>query len=152
MKKFFTKVLLAFVAIISFSVVSFHETDAHAASFTSVYQTAKNYLGTPYVYGATGPTSFDCSGFTSYVYKKAAKVTLPRTAQAQYNKYDHVSAKTVEKGDLVFFGASKLSISHVGMYIGNGKMIDAQNRGVVIEKINAPWWNAVGYAHVTDLD
>ncbi len=83
--------------------------------------------------------------------KKAAKITLPRTAQAQYNAYKHVSASKVTKGDLVFFGYSKHSISHVGLYVGNGKMIDAQNRGVVTEKVHAPWWHVVGYAHVTDF-
>lgn len=122
-----------------------------AASYSNVYKVAKSKLGSPYSWGAVGPNRFDCSGFTSYVYKKAAKVTIPRTAQAQYNKYKHVSWKNIQKGDLVFFGYSKGSISHVGLYVGNGKMIDAQNRGVVKEAVHAPWWHAVGYAHVTDF-
>lgn len=159
MKHFFVKALATVVATLGFAIVASQvSTTASAAtdttttaSYSSVYSTAKKYLGRPYVYGATGPSAFDCSGFTKYVYKKAAKVALPRTAQAQYNAYKHVSASKVQKGDLVFFGYSKSSISHVGLYIGNGKMIDAQNRGVVTEKVHAPWWHAVGYAHVTDL-
>ncbi|WP_367296295.1 C40 family peptidase [Levilactobacillus yonginensis] len=128
-----------------------------STSFSSVYKVAKSHLGARYVYGATGPSSFDCSGFTGYIYKKGAKVTLPRTAQAQYNSLKHVTYKNIQKGDLVFFGGSKYSISHVGMYIGKGKMIDAQNRGVVREAVHAPWWHAVGYARVntpaaTDAD
>ncbi|WP_045807227.1 C40 family peptidase [Levilactobacillus spicheri] len=129
--------------------------DSTATTFQSVYKVAKSKLGASYVYGAVGPNVFDCSGFTSYVYKKGAHVTLPRTAQAQYNSLKHVTYKNIKKGDLVFFGGSKYSISHVGMYIGKGKMIDAQNRGVVREAVHAPWWHAVGYARVataTDAD
>ncbi len=77
--------------------------------------------------------------------KKALNVQLPRTAQAQYNDSKRVSAKNADKGDLVFFGSSRSNVYHVGIYVGNGKMIDAQNRGVVTENINAPWWNLVGY-------
>ncbi|WP_341778941.1 C40 family peptidase [Levilactobacillus sp. HBUAS70063] len=148
------KILAAFALVLVgvFAVSMSTTTTASAASnssFKSVYKVAKSHLGARYVYGATGPSAFDCSGFTSYIYKKGAKTTLPRTAQAQYNKYKHVSYKNIQKGDLVFFGYSKSSISHVGMYIGNGKMIDAQNRGVVREAVHAPWWHAVGYARVT---
>ncbi|CAJ1229030.1 C40 family peptidase [Levilactobacillus zymae] len=118
-------------------------------TFKAVYKVAKAHLGASYVYGAVGPNVFDCSGFTSYIYRKGANVTLPRTAQAQFNAYKHVKYANIKKGDLVFFGGSKYSISHVGMYIGKGKMIDAQNRGVVREAVHAPWWHAVGYARVT---
>ncbi|KRL93544.1 NlpC/P60 family protein [Levilactobacillus hammesii] len=148
------KLLAAFALVmvgvfaISMSTTTTASADSNS-SFKSVYKVAKSHLGARYVYGATGPSAFDCSGFTGYIYKKGAKTTLPRTAQAQYNKYKHVSYKNIQKGDLVFFGYSAGSISHVGMYIGNGKMIDAQNRGVVREAVHAPWWHAVGYARVT---
>ena len=147
------KILAAFALVLVgvFAISMSTTTTASASSnsnFKSVYKVAKSHLGARYVYGATGPSAFDCSGFTSYIYKKGAKTTLPRTAQAQYNKYKHVSYKNIQKGDLVFFGYSKGSISHVGMYIGGGKMIDAQNRGVVREAVHAPWWHAVGYARV----
>ncbi|HIW71947.1 MAG TPA: C40 family peptidase [Candidatus Levilactobacillus faecigallinarum] len=150
---------IAAIALTLAGVFTFATTNASAAtadntndaSFSDIYKVAKSKLGASYVYGAVGPNVFDCSGFTSYVYKKGASVTLPRTAQAQYNTFKHVSYKNIKKGDLVFFGGSKYSISHVGMYIGNGKMIDAQNRGVVREAVHAPWWHAVGYARVTTL-
>lgn len=155
MKNLITKSLIAIVAFFSFAVAGSQVTSAHAAStdasYTTVYNTAKQKLGHPYVWGATGPYAFDCSGFTGYVYKKAANITIPRTAQAQYNAYKHVSGTNVQKGDLVFFGYGTHSISHVGLYVGNGKMIDAQNRGVVTERVHAPWWHVVGYAHVTDF-
>ncbi|MCK8624940.1 C40 family peptidase [Apilactobacillus xinyiensis] len=119
--------------------------DISDQDFAQVYDTAQDKLGSSYVYGAVGPKVFDCSGFTSYVYKKALNIQLPRTAQAQYNASKHVSAKNADKGDLVFFGSSKSNVYHVGLYVGNGKMIDAQNRGVITENVNAPWWNLVGY-------
>ncbi|KRM69729.1 C40 family peptidase [Apilactobacillus ozensis] len=119
--------------------------DISDQDFAQAYDVAQDKLGSSYVYGAVGPNVFDCSGFTSYVYKKALNVQLPRTAQAQYNDSKRVSAKNADKGDLVFFGSSRSNVYHVGIYVGNGKMIDAQNRGVVTENINAPWWNLVGY-------
>ncbi len=71
----------------------------------------------PYRYGAAGPSSFDCSGLTSYSYKKSGK-TIPRTAQGQYNKSTKVSPSKRQKGDLVFIGRSSGSIYHVGIYAG----------------------------------
>ncbi|WP_283679435.1 C40 family peptidase [Lentilactobacillus sp. Marseille-Q4993] len=149
--------LIAFVTLLTSGLF---QTDASAkvksvkntdATYSQMYSVAKSKLGKPYSWGAVGPNSFDCSGFTSYVYKKGANVSISRTAQAQYNTSKHVSYKNIQKGDLVFFGSSSASISHVGMYIGNGKMIDAQNSGVITEAVKAPWWNYVGAAHVANF-
>lgn len=155
--KLHTKILLTLAALFTLSFAGFQDAQASKAddtdaSYAAVYKVAKQNLGKPYVYGATGPSAFDCSGFTSYVFKKAASVSLPRTAQAQYNAGQKVSYSNIQKGDLVFFGWSASSISHVGMYIGKGKMIDAQNRGVITESVKAPWWNYVGSAHVANFD
>lgn len=122
------------------------DTKVSDSNFNSMRRVAQKKLGDRYVYGAVGPHYFDCSGFTRYIYKYGSHITLPRTAQAQYNNYQHISRKERQKGDLVFFGNSKHSISHVGMYVGRGKMIDAQNRGVIVEHIHAPWWHEVGYS------
>ncbi|MEU6362145.1 C40 family peptidase [Streptomyces albidoflavus] len=73
--------------------------------------------GDPYKYGAAGPDKFDCSGLTSYSYKKAGK-KIPRTAQGQYNASRRIGQKAREKGDLVFIGRSSGSIYHVGIYAG----------------------------------
>ncbi|MGQ2283218.1 C40 family peptidase [Apilactobacillus kunkeei] len=121
---------------------------ARKSGFSGIYRSASSKLGRPYVYGAVGPYSFDCSGFTQYAYRHGAHKNLARTAQMQYNTNKHVSRKHVKKGDLVFFGSSRRNIYHVGIYIGNDRMIDAQNRGVVTEKIHVPWWHEVGYARV----
>lgn len=135
-------------------------TAADTASTTSTTQSgdyatliakAKQYLGRPYVYGANGPSSFDCSGFTKYVFSKALGTTLPRTAQQQYNAYQHVSAANAKPGDLIFFGTSKSNITHVGIYMGNHRMIDAQLRGVVTEATNVSWWHTVGYSRPVSM-
>jgi len=115
-------------------------------SFTNLYRVAQSKLGHRYVYGAVGPNTFDCSGYTKYVFKQAASKTLPRVAQAQYRQYPKVSSRTAKQGDLVFFGNNTGSITHVGIYVGGGKMIDAQDNGVKNEKVYVPWWHAVGYS------
>lgn len=155
MKKWFIRIALTAVAVFGFTLATNMKqpttADAATKSYSKVYKVAKAQLGKRYGWGATGPSSFDCSGLTSYVYKKGASIKIPRTAQAQYNKFKHVKYAHAKKGDLVFFGGSKRSISHVGIYIGGGKMIDSQNRGVITEAVKAPWWHHVGTARVTDL-
>ncbi|MEL5959490.1 C40 family peptidase [Streptomyces sp. CLV115] len=82
-------------------------------------------LGKPYVWGATGPSSFDCSGLTQAAWR-AAGVSLPRTTYTQINAGRRVSRSELAPGDLVFFYSG---ISHVGLYIGNGQMIHAPRTG-----------------------
>jgi cell wall-associated NlpC family hydrolase len=80
-------------------------------------------LGSPYVWGATGPNAFDCSGLVQAAYR-AAGVSLPRTTYSQIAAGRRVSRSELLPGDLVFFYAG---ISHVGIYVGNGRMIHAPN-------------------------
>lgn len=109
---------------------------------STVIETAKKYLGAKYVYGASGPNSFDCSGFTSYVFKLHG-VSLNRTAKAQYSNGTAVSRANLQPGDLVMFGPSASGINHVGIYIGGGKIIHAENpsSGVTIDTINSGYYN-----------
>ncbi len=97
---------------------------------------AMSFLGYPYVYGGNGPNSFDCSGFVLYVYKHFG-YTFSRTAGAQYKDGTPVAKVDLIPGDLVFFSSNSYSITHVGLYIGNGQFIHAANpsRGVVIDSI-----------------
>jgi cell wall-associated NlpC family hydrolase len=88
-------------------------------------ETALAQLGDAYVWGASGPDGFDCSGLTSYAYA-AAGVTLPRSSRAQAQMGREVSRSELQPGDLVFFYDP---ISHVGLYIGNGKMVHARTFG-----------------------
>ncbi|WP_306186434.1 MULTISPECIES: NlpC/P60 family protein [unclassified Streptomyces] len=90
-----------------------------AAAVTYAYQK----LGSPYVWGATGPDAFDCSGLAQAAYR-AAGISLPRTTYAQINAGRRVSRSDLRPGDLVFFYSG---ISHVGIYVGNGQMIHAPN-------------------------
>ncbi|MGW0768518.1 NlpC/P60 family protein [Streptomyces sp. NPDC002676] len=80
-------------------------------------------LGSPYVWGATGPNAFDCSGLVQAAYRSAG-VSLPRTTYAQINAGRRVSRSQLQPGDLVFFYSG---ISHVGIYVGDGQMIHAPN-------------------------
>ena len=108
----------------------------------TVVETAKKYIGYSYKYGAAGPTSFDCSGFTSYIFKLHG-VSLSRTAKAQYSNGTAVSRSNLQPGDLVMFGPSVSGINHVGIYIGGGQIVHAANpsRGVTIDTINSGYYN-----------
>ncbi|ELP62321.1 NlpC/P60 family protein [Streptomyces turgidiscabies] len=90
-----------------------------AAAVAYAYQK----LGSPYVWGATGPDAFDCSGLIQAAYRSAG-ISLPRTTYAQINAGQRVSPSELLPGDLVFFYSG---ISHVGIYVGNGQMIHAPN-------------------------
>ncbi|MFF7555231.1 NlpC/P60 family protein [Streptomyces olivaceus] len=91
---------------------------------------AQAQIGKPYVWGATGPGSYDCSGLTQAAWK-AAGVTLPRTTYDQVNAGTTVSVSQAQPGDLVFFYDD---ISHVGLYVGNGKMVHAPKPGAYVRE------------------
>jgi cell wall-associated NlpC family hydrolase len=90
---------------------------------------ALSRLGDSYVWGATGPTTFDCSGLMQWAYAKAG-ISLPRTAAAQSGFGTPVSRSQLQPGDLVFYYSP---ISHVGMYLGNGQMVHAPTTGDVVK-------------------
>lgn len=109
---------------------------------SSVVSKAKSYIGSSYVYGGSSPSGFDCSGFTSYVYKQFG-VNLSRTAAGQYNNGTSIDRGSLQAGDLVMFGPSASNINHVGIYIGGGQIVHAANksRGVTIDTINSGYYN-----------
>lgn len=102
---------------------------------------AFNFLGAPYVWGATGPRAFDCSGFVMYVYSKFG-VGLPHYTGAQINCGQAVSKGNLKAGDLVFFNTYG-SVSHVGMYVGNGDFIHAgsSRTGVIVSNMNTGYYS-----------
>ena len=99
-------------------------------SNSSILSIAYSKLGATYVYGATGPTVFDCSGFTQYVYRQAG-VSISRTTFTQVNDGTSVSRSDLQPGDLVF-----TSPHHVGIYVGGGQMIHAPQTGDVVKVSN----------------
>lgn len=104
----------------------------------SAVEYAKSRVGMAYVFGATGPTAFDCSGLTSWAYRQAGK-SIPRTSGGQASGGTYVARGDLQPGDLVFFSqGSGRPISHVGMYIGGGMMVHAATpaTGVCYSSIN----------------
>ena len=95
-------------------------------------QTALAQVGKPYVWGASGPGAFDCSGLTMYSYA-AAGVALPHSSSAQSSMGTPVSRGQLQPGDLVFFYSP---VSHVGMYIGNGQMVHASTEGTPVQVVS----------------
>lgn len=105
---------------------------------TSVIQTAKSYIGTPYVWGGTSPNGFDCSGFIQFVYGQQDKI-IPRTVNEIWNFSSPVDSPSI--GDLVFFETYQAGPSHLGIYLGNGDFIHAgSSSGVSVSNLNESYW------------
>jgi len=112
------------------------------AKINRVMTWAHNQRGKPYRYGAAGPSAFDCSGLTMYVFRHALGKYLPHNAAAQYRAVQHISRRSLRPGDLVFasFGSG---ISHVGIYAGSGYMWHAPHTGSHVQRIkmySAHWY------------
>jgi cell wall-associated NlpC family hydrolase len=107
----------------------------------AIIATAKKYIGVPYLWAGSTPKGFDCSGFVQYVFK-AHDISLNRTCATQYQHGTFVSKNNLKPGDLVFFqNTYKAGISHVGIYIGDGKFIHASSsKGVVISNLSSSYY------------
>lgn len=115
------------------------------AERTKFIDKAKQLIGSPYVYGAVGPDSFDCSGLIYYAARESIQFQLPRTARAIYNYCRNVEENDREPGDLLFFKTTGNNyVSHVGIYIGNKQFIsaisDGPNTGVIVSSLNQDYW------------
>ena len=109
---------------------------------TDIATTAKKYLGSRYVYGGASPSGFDCSGFTSYVYKQFG-IKLDRSSGGQASNGTKVSKDSLVPGDLLIFGNTyKSGVSHTGLYLGNGQFIHASTSttGVIISDLNSSYY------------
>lgn len=101
-----------------------------------IINTAKSFLGTPYQWGGTTPSGFDCSGFVQYVLAQNGK-SIPRTSQEQFASGQAVDKSQLQAGDLVFYDWSGgTEATHVGIYEGNGKMIHAPHSGDVVKEVD----------------
>jgi|GEM_PF-906583 len=103
--------------------------------------TAMSFYSTPYRFGGTSPNGLDCSAFVQKVFR-ANGIYLPRDSRSQARYGYKVSLSELKPGDLLFFKTYRNDISHVGIYIGDGKMIHATTRGgeVLISRINDPYY------------
>jgi len=103
-----------------------------ATAATVVVAAALGEVATPYVWGGDAPGGFDCSGLVQWAYARAG-TALPRTAQAQSDAGPALGASTpLQPGDLVFFGAGPSAVDHVGIYVGDGRMVDAPHAGAQV--------------------
>lgn len=148
-KKSLVKVLatfaVAFAGFVTVNTVSSNQVQASTTTTkrNKVVSLAKKQVGKRYVYGATGPSSFDCSGLTSYVYSHAIGKYITRTTYTQVKKGKTVAVSTsrLKKGDLLFWG-SKSSPYHVGIYIGGGQYVHAAtpSQGVRKQHLSSYFW------------
>lgn len=129
LKKF---LMIFLVFMLSSTTIAVVRASASTIDGQDIVSEAKKHLGKPYVYGATGPSSFDCSGFTQYVYKTLG-INLSRTTYTQIKEGTSVARANLQAGDLVF-----TNTGHVGIYVGGGQIIHAPRTGTVV-KISPIW-------------
>jgi cell wall-associated NlpC family hydrolase len=144
------KTRLASLAVVALVLVGAGSLSACTPQTTAV-QAARQQIGQPYVNGGESRSEggFDCSGLTYYAWKQAG-VTLPRSSSAQYTWATKIKKADLKPGDLVFY-ASSGSVSHVALYAGNGKIIQAHKPGVPASEDDlATWWtdHLVGYGRI----
>lgn len=142
MKKKFFVLFFTFLTLSTFIFA-----DAAKEKRDKFISCAKNYLGVKYSYGGTSTAGFDCSGFV-YTAAKDAGFSLPRNSAAMYQSATKISDSDRQPGDLLFFAVGS-SISHVGIYLGNGQMIhcasDGPKTGVIISKLSENYWKTHYY-------
>jgi murein DD-endopeptidase len=107
-----------------------------------VVSTAFKMLGKPYRYGGSAPNGFDCSGLVQFIYHQAG-LNVPRTALEQYERSTPIPDNRLQPGDLLFFTLNSRQISHVGIYVGDGKFIHAPALGkqVMESRLDEPFWH-----------
>ena len=114
------------------------------SEFAAIYEEAKKYIGTPYVWGGSTPeTSFDCSGYVCWVYNQAGYDVGRTTANGLWNQCQHISEAEAKPGDLVFFKGTydTPGMSHVGLYLGNGMMVSAGDP-IKYANIHSSYWES----------
>jgi cell wall-associated NlpC family hydrolase len=116
------------------------------AKYHRIIKVARNQFGDPYRYGAAGPSAFDCSGYTLFVYAKATGKSLPHLASGQYRMGRHISRAQARPGDLVFFHSGG-SIYHAAIYAGHGDVYHSPHSGTVVQR-DPIWTSSVYYARI----
>jgi len=125
--------------VLAFSI-AFGAFAGTAAASTPLEEAVDGLIGIDYKYGGTTTKGFDCSGFTSYVFEKFG-IELPRTSKEQATVGTKVSKSELKPGDLVFFNTNGKGISHVGIYLGDGKFAQASSKhGVNITELESSYY------------
>ncbi len=104
----------------------------------SLTRSAMRFIGTPYVFGGTSPSGFDCSGYTQHVFAMLG-ISIPRLADAQFYAGRPTSGG-MTTGDLVFFQTYEPGPSHVGIYLGNGRFVHSSSHGVMVSRLGDSYW------------
>lgn len=124
----FKLLILILILTVSASGCGFLGNKPSAAGLAAS-KTARQYIGVPYVYGGRTPQGFDCSGLTAYVFQRHG-VKIPRSSSEQAQHGRMIRKRNIQTGDLVFFTTgSGNQVTHVGLYLGNGKFIHAPGQG-----------------------
>ena len=120
-----------------------YSTPANTELGLKVTRVAQNMLGKPYHYGGATPQGFDCSGLVFYSYTQAG-AKVPRTTITQYQQAYPIELDKLQPGDLIFFRLGSQTVSHVGIYQGDGRFIHAPKTGkhVSLDSINSQFWKA----------
>jgi cell wall-associated NlpC family hydrolase len=117
---------------------------APTAAAAAAVRFALAQIGTPYVWGGEGPGGFDCSGLVQAAYQ-AAGIALPRVAQQQYDAGPRLQpGEALQPGDLVFFGSDAHHVTHVGIVVGAGEMVDAPHSGATVRRESFNWPDYLG--------
>ncbi|HEX5001404.1 MAG TPA: C40 family peptidase [Bacteroidia bacterium] len=107
----------------------------------NLYNTLEPWLGIPYSYGGKSAAGIDCSGFVNAVLKGAYGIDITANSADLYKQSGHIKKGALEEGDLVFFRIRHRSVSHVGIYLGDGRFIHASTRnGVIVSSLDSPYY------------
>lgn len=106
---------------------------------------ALTQIGKPYVWGAVGPDTYDCSGLVLWAYNQEGYFAMTRTTRTQWRQGEEIKREDVERGDLIYFlnNPLKSPVDHVGIYLGEGMMLHAPRPGKFVEITKVPWSNMV---------
>ena len=116
-----------------------------ATSNVKLFQFVYDWIGTPYHFGGDSRNGIDCSGFTKELYGKVFNLTIKRNSRDIFSMVSPVRKDELQEGDLVFFKIHSRSISHVGIYLGNGRFAHASSRGVAISSLDDDYYSHYFY-------
>lgn len=117
----------------------------NATSNVKLFQFVYDWIGTPYHFGGSSKKGIDCSGFTKELYEKVFNLDIKRNSRDIFSMVTPVAKDDLKQGDLVFFKIHSRSISHVGIYLGDGRFAHASSRGVAINNIGDSYYSRYFY-------